>query len=329
LLFKKIREFKLMKKLNLLNMFLIFSMVSAFALTGCAGGGSDNGEGMNAGDIETYAADGVSFNMAYVPGSLTFPIGVNDDGTATVTNAYLIGETEVTWELWKKVYDWALLHSYYFANAGMQGDNGSRGIQHPVTNMNWRDCIVWCNALTEWYNAQKGTTYECVYTYSSTIIRNSRNSNATACDGAVAGPAANGFRLLLTNEFELAARYRNGTIWTYGDHASGDDSGACFDDGAILGGLGVSTVFGDYAVYCDNSSSTAAVKSKLSNALGLYDMSGNVSEWCFDFGWETERVTRDGSYLGLDSSQLRVGKSSSMAPELKTVISGFRFARTQ
>ena len=47
--------------------------------------------------------------------------------------------------------------------------------------------------------------------------------------------------------------YRDGTLWTYGDHASGDDSGACYDDDSILGGLGMSTVFGDYAWYSGNS----------------------------------------------------------------------------
>ena len=70
---------------------------------------------------------------------------------------------------------------YYFANSGRQGDNNSRGIQHPVTLVNWRDSMVWCNALTEWYNAQRGTNYECVYTYSSEIIRDSRDANAAAC----------------------------------------------------------------------------------------------------------------------------------------------------
>ena len=148
----------------------------------------------------TYTADGVSFFMAYVPGGLTFPTGVNDDGTATVSNSYQIGETEVTYELWYKVYAWATdaargSDRYYFANAGLKGSDGDAGksTQHPVTTVNWRDSMVWCNALTEWYNAQKGTSYECVYTYSSAIIRDSRDANATACDGAVANSTAKGF----------------------------------------------------------------------------------------------------------------------------------------
>lgn len=81
---------------------------------------------LSAGDTENYTAGGVSFLMAYVPGGLTFPTGVNDDGSATVDNAYRIGETEVTYELWDTVYTWATNAArgakiYNFANAGRQG----------------------------------------------------------------------------------------------------------------------------------------------------------------------------------------------------------------
>jgi formylglycine-generating enzyme len=284
----------------------------------------------------TYTADGVSFIMAYVPGGLTFPTGVNDDGNASVTNAYFIGETEVTYELWQKVYDWAVNGTggatgegeYTFANAGAMGDGSGDTNQHPVTTVNWRDSMVWCNALTEWYNAQKGTSYECVYTYSSAIIRDAQDSNSTACDNAAAGSTAKGFRLLTSDEYELAARYRDGTNWTYGDHASGDDSGACYDDGDILGGLETSTVFGDYAVYNGNSgSSTAAVKSKTANALGLYDMSGNVWEWCFDPSG-SGRVLRGGSW-NYTAGSLHVGYWGNDNPGIEGISIGFRFARTQ
>ncbi len=315
---------------------VILLMLGAFAFSRCGGDGAGDGGGHAVGDIETYTADGVSFNMAYVPGGKTFPTGENDDGTATVANAYWIGETEVTYELWDKVFDWATdaargANRYYFANAGTQGDNGSRGIQHPVATVNWRDSMVGCNALTEWYNAQVGTSYDCVYTYDSgsgpEIIRDSRDSNDTACDGAVASSTAKGFRLLTSDEYELAARYRNGTLWTCGDHASGDDGGPCYDDGSILGGLEMSTIFGDYAVYGGNSgSSTAVVKSKTANALGLYDMSGNVWEWCFDLSG-SERMFRGGSWE-MTADVLRVGHWCSNGPGDEFWSMGFRFARS-
>lgn len=310
-----------------------------------------------AGYKETCTADGVSFGVVYVPGGLTFPVGVDDNGdidndgdqdappAATVDYAYWIGETEMTYELWSEVYEWAVNGTgtatgegeYTFANAGGRGgyNDGSWMVYdsgheiHPVTMVNWRDSMVWCNALTEWYNAHNGTGYECVYTYSSAVIRDSRDTNGTACDGAVAGSTAKGFRLLAGNEYELAARYRDGTLWTYGDHASGDDSGACYNDGSILGGLEMSTVYGDYTVYMNNSSDTTAeVASKTDNALGLYDMSGNVWEWCYDQDSFSLRMVRGGSFSN-GSMYMQVGFSSTAwNPHDEYVLLGFRIARS-
>jgi formylglycine-generating enzyme required for sulfatase activity len=292
-----------------------------------------------AGYKETYTADGVSFDMAYVPGGLTFPIGTNDYGNATVDNAYWIADTEVTYELWHALYTWATGNGYTFANDGREGDDGTDGAaptgadQEPVTYISWRDSMVWCNALTEWYNAEKGTSYECVYTYSGSIIRDSTNSN---CDDADESSTAKGFRLLSSNEYECAARYRDGTLWTYGDHASGDDSGACYDDGTILGGLGMSTVFGDYAWYDGNSGSThvvgtagnggGAARTGNNNALGLYDMSGNVREWCFTEDG-SDRIHRGGSWYDIAFS-LQVGYWNSFDPDFAYSDLGFRVCRT-
>lgn len=310
-----------------------------------------------AGYKETCAGDGVSFGMVYVPGGLTFPVGVDDNGdidndgdqdvppAATVADACWIGETEVTYELWSAVYAWATGGTggaagegeYTFANAGGRGGYSdivhgwmtySSGHEtHPVTMANWRDSMVWCNALTEWHNARNGTSYACVYTYSSAILRDS--TNATACDGAAAGSTADGFRLLTVNEYELAARYRDGTLWTYGDHASGDDSGACYNDGSFLGGLDMSSVYGEYSVHMGNSGDTTAeVASKTDNALGLYDMSGNVWEWCYDQDSFSSRMVRGGSFAN-GSMYMQVGFSSTAwNPGDEYVLLGFRIARS-
>ena len=177
-----------------------------------------------AGQQVTVSADGVSFKMVYVPGGLTFPTGNTDNGSATITEAYFIGETEVSFELWSTVYTWATSGTggaagegqYSFANSGRQGGNSGSGpvgtSRHPVTTVSRRDSMLWCNALTEWYNAQKGTSYEAVYTYDDgggpEIIRDSQDGNSEACDGAAAGATAKGFRLLASDEYECAARYR-------------------------------------------------------------------------------------------------------------------------
>ncbi len=331
--------------------------------------------GHSAGDIKTYTVDSISFNMAYVPGGATFPTGTDDDGTAAVANAYWIGESEVTWELWNTVRLWALDTTvdhdgdgltmsadgdddlYYFAQPGAMGDGSGDTAQHPVTNFNWRTAMVWCNAITEWYNATNGSgpDLDPAYYYDSTytqIIRDAVDNDSHPTEIGddytnVVNPAAggfdnphvhsdaDGFRLLTSDEWELAARYINGQTWLYGDHASGDLSGACYDDGSILGGQSLSTVFGNFAVYGINSgASTAPVKSKTDgyNALGLYDMSGNLYEWCFDWAPGEEgmrRAWRGGSFDG-NAENLQVGDITfGVAPFNWGSDLGFRISMSQ
>jgi hypothetical protein len=351
-------------------------LAAALTFSSCGGdtSGDNNAGGTTvyaAGDRETSSADSVSFTMVYVPGGMTFPAGPDDDRTATVQKAYWIAETELTYQLWQKVYSWATDAArggsqYHFANAGSRGaylvntthlfyDSGHE--TDPVTNANWRDFMVWCNAFTEWYNAQKGTGYECVYTYSGGIIRDSRDSNATACDGAVAGSTAKGFRLLSGDEWELAARYRgsdttnvvSGTKnnvdfsamtvkWTTGNSASGATT--YYNDVTIIGAdpagkianneVAVYKYFfngpSDMACEYDYANTTVAVKSKAANALGLYDMGGNVQEWCFDLDSGLHMV-RGGDWNN-HAGSLQVGMYTFGSPgdEFSTI--GLRFARS-
>lgn len=333
------------------TMLLVFSFYVSIAK-------SDDSKNMDLNEVLTYTLpNGILFKMIATPDipiNNTFPTGTNDSDSSNVPARFFMGETEVTYELWYKVYKWATTNVgggkredggglYKFANAGIEGSNGKVGAKptsakrEPVTKVNWRDSIVWCNALTEYYNANNGTkaVLICVYTYNGSIIRDSTNSNALACDNTIQNLTAKGFRLPTSNEWEFVARYRgtdttnavagsDGTYYTKGNSASGDTQ-ACNASTPTLG---------DYSVYRLNSDKTSIVKTKKPNALGVYDMSGNVWEWCFD--WHPDfvgkyRVIRGGTYFYAENiiqlGEVSCGDQFSEGEEMDDY--GFRFCRTR
>ncbi len=332
-----------MKKF-LLHLLVVIACYLIFVINACETVAEEQDEkeevNYSAGDPAVYTVGGITFNMIYVPAK-TFKTETNDSGSASVNSACWMAETEVTYELWNAVYLWSTdaargENIYHFENTGTMGDGNGDTNQHPVTTINWRDAMVWCNALTEWYNSFRNSSLGCVYKYSSAVIRDSRDANAALCDAAVQDINARGFRLQTSNEWELAARYINdanndGDIsdsgeYYAGSNVSGDATAYCYpSDG------GTSTVFGDYAWYDGNSgSSTHIVKTRTGNALGIYDMCGNAVEYCFNpfAGNPSYRTIKGGGY-GWSSIDLRVGASYFAVPDEENIFAGLRFVRNR
>ena len=297
------------------------------------------------GDQTTHTAGGVEFHMRLAPAAMS-PAGPRDNRRARVNTPFWIAETQVTYELWYAVRQWALSNGYRFANAGQEGSGGDPGQaptskrNEPVTMVSWRDSIVWSNALSEMLG------YDPVYTYEDDVIRDS--TNATACDNAVQEDT-NGFRLPTSNEWELAARYigpdeparfmvgslevpvslfSDGLHWTRGSHASGATR-PTYD--SLWGNPNPERVAATRTVawYGSNSGwKTQPVGQRQANGLGLYDMSGNVWEWCFTL-WGNSRVLKGGSWNSVPR-YLEVGFSGGGATsDTPSNTRGIRFVRTQ
>ena len=293
---------------------------------------------------------------------------------------YKIGKTEVTYELWYQVRKWAESNGYTFANKGLEGFDGTGGggsfpnytnigkpptanKNHPVIMISWWDCIVWCNAYTHKTNNAES---ECVYRKKDdhTVVLKDA-TDTTACNAAYADMGKKGFRLPTEAEWEYAARWQGsntenaaqyGDIWlTKLNSASGAKKPIGFSGLALPEGETWETLRDELtrvAVYDEwwngtdwvdqtpATTKTAAVKSKDPNALGLYDMSGNVYEWCFDWYGSigagevidpqgaasgAGRVIRGGSW---DSSEYicSVGNRGISSPGIRSLIAGFRVA---
>jgi formylglycine-generating enzyme required for sulfatase activity len=208
-------------------------------------------------------------------------------------DAFKIGKYEITYELWHHVFEWASTNGYQFANSGREGSSGSIGasptsrMHEPVTTINWRDSIVWCNAYSEIMGLQP------CYSYNGDFIKDSRDVNSIACDSAVCDWSAKGYRLPTEGEWQFAASYIDGTSWTSATWASGATTSGSWDDVAWY-----------------SCSSTSNVGLKNPNALSIYDMSGNVWEWCWDWygAWPGASDNYDGPITG----EYRIGKGGSI-----------------
>jgi formylglycine-generating enzyme required for sulfatase activity len=199
----------------------------------------------------------------------------------------------------------------------VMGTNPSnfKGDNLPVEEVSWYDAVEYCNKRSQ----KEGLTP--AYTINKNQSDpNNINSYDTVKWTVTWNKNANGYRLPTEAEWEYACRAGTTTAYNTGANIS-DNTGW----------------------YIANSGSkTHPVGQKSANAWGLYDMHGNVLEWCWDWygnyssGAQTDtagavtgsyRVIR-GGYWGYYWQALRSAQREGDNPSLRVNTIGFRLVRS-
>jgi formylglycine-generating enzyme required for sulfatase activity len=263
---------------------------------------------------------GGSFTMGRTSGD----IDINAPPVTVTVSAFYMQEKETTKAQWDEVRAWGASNGYTDLVAGE-----GKSLDHPVQSVSWFDVVKWCNARSE----KEGLT-PC-YIVNNEVMRTGEMVPDVRWTVA-------GYRLPTEAEWEKAARGGvEGARYPWGSDFISHDNANYYATWESFGNQST----GYHPLYtAGTGAKTSQVGSFLANGYGLYDMAGNVFEWCWDWynanyyssgvtdprGPQngSARVNRGGSWGSSVAGNPRAANRGITPPNLRDSRNGFRTARS-
>jgi formylglycine-generating enzyme required for sulfatase activity len=221
--------------------------------------------------------------MAFIPAG-SFTMGDNLDGSTyqrplheVQVSALYMDKYEVTKALWDEVYQWATNRPVEVRYGFDHADSGQgKAANHPAHSMTWYDAVKWCNARSE----KEGR--EPAYYTDAAQVTVHRTGQVDVQNEWVKWNA--GYRLPTEAEWEKAARGGvSGRRFPWNDTDYITHSRANYN-ATGSGWYDISPTQGYHPMFNDGIMPyTSPVGYFAPNGYGLYDMAGNVWDWCWDW----------------------------------------------
>ncbi len=244
-------------------------VMAAVLISACSSDSDDtpvtpNTTADRSGAMVLIKSKGASFQMGSTAGS-------SDEQpvhAVAFTYDFYMDTTEVTQE----TYDRVMLAGYAGYGTPFWGAPFGEGPNYPAYSVEWEDAALYCNALSR----QEGL--DTVYAYTAIL---GTPGNGCKFNGLTMHPERNGYRLPTEAEWEFACRAGSTTDFYWQKNYQPYPETAA--DSSEISAAAVWAANSWYLSSDHADFGTRPVAQHTPNAWGLYDMAGNLTEWCHDW----------------------------------------------